>query len=98
MTAARRLDTTRAQLNTPPPTRIPGQLLLDEAIPDGTFGGRHDASPPPRPPLRPWTAQEQYEHRRDLLAALEGWDWTDDYNDTRRTRERQRYHRNHPAA
>lgn len=28
MTAARRLDTTRALLNTPPPTQVPGQTAI----------------------------------------------------------------------
>lgn len=31
MTAARRLDTTRALLDTPPPTQVPGQLTIPAA-------------------------------------------------------------------
>ncbi|MFE0699152.1 hypothetical protein [Streptomyces sp. NPDC058872] len=64
---------------------------LNEATPTGTFGG-------PRPPLRPWTPQEQYEHRRTLLDALNGWDWNDPYNTTRRTRERDRYQNRTPTT
>ncbi|MFE5895864.1 hypothetical protein ACFQ67_00285 [Streptomyces sp. NPDC056488] len=90
MTAARRLHTTRALLDQPPTPAVPGQLHLDEAVPDGTFGGRHTTTPTPRPPLRPWTPQEQYQHRQDLLDALDGWDWHDDYQEARRTRERNR--------
>lgn len=67
MTAARRLDTTRALLNTPPPEQVPGQLLLDphlayEEWPDGTFGGTR--------PVTGWTPEQQAAHRADLEAAL----------------------------
>lgn len=91
MTPAQRLAGARAHLDKPPAAPVPGQLLLDEAIPDGTFGGPHNPTPSPQSPLRPWTPQEQYEHRRALLEALDGWDWHDDYTQARRTRERDRY-------
>jgi hypothetical protein len=101
VTPGRRLATTRALLDQPP-TPVPGQLTLDqarEAVPDGKFGGAQPVPENiPRPPLQPWTPQQQYEHRQALLEALDGWDWHDTYADTRRTRERQRYHRRTPAA
>ncbi|MFD7978862.1 hypothetical protein [Streptomyces sp. NPDC059071] len=101
MITAARLNHTRALLDQPPPPSVPGQLTLAqarEAVPDGTFGDTQPpAEPTPRKP-RPWTAQEQYEHRRALAEALDGWDWHDDYAEARRTRERQRYHNRTPAA
>ncbi|MFF5451843.1 hypothetical protein ACFY40_11460 [Streptomyces sp. NPDC012950] len=64
-----------------------------EAVPDGTFGGRQTSTPAPRPPLRPWTSEEQAQHRQDLRDALDGWDWHSDYQEARRTRERNRTRR-----
>lgn len=56
----------------------PLERLYAEEIPTGTFG---DAPPPtsrPQPNTRPWTAQEQLDHRRALDDALDGWhDQTD---------------------
>ncbi|MBP5883148.1 hypothetical protein QBA57_28720 [Streptomyces scabiei] len=31
---------------------------------------------PPKPSTAPWTPEEQAEHRRELLEALDGWTWT----------------------
>lgn len=53
----------------------PQERLYAEEIPTGTFG---DAQPTPsrtQSPSRPWTPQEQHQHRQALEAALNGWHW-----------------------
>lgn len=55
----------------------PLERLMAEQIPTGTFG---DALPPtsrPQPNTRPWTAQEQLDHRRALDNALNGWEYAE---------------------
>jgi hypothetical protein len=45
------------------------ERLINESIPDGTYG---DAD------RRPWTPAEQLEHRMVLEEAIDGWSWKDD--------------------
>jgi hypothetical protein len=59
------------------------ERLMAELWPTGKFGRAEPVQRPPLPPLlarpperrpiRPWTEEEQAQHRADLLAALEGW-------------------------
>ncbi|MEU2585253.1 hypothetical protein ABZ612_20295 [Streptomyces avermitilis] len=59
------------------------ERLMAELWPTGKFGRAEHVQRPPLPPLperpperrpiRPWTPEEQAQHRADLLAALEGW-------------------------
>ncbi|WP_406000718.1 hypothetical protein [Streptomyces sp. NBC_00829] len=51
----------------------PYERLLAEQIPTGTFGDAPPHTSRPQPHTRPWTAQEQLDHRRALEVALEGW-------------------------
>ncbi|MET9776089.1 hypothetical protein ABZ023_17845 [Streptomyces sp. NPDC006367] len=61
----------------------PYERLMAEEWPTGKFGRaehvpRHPLPPlperpPERRPIRPWTPEEQAQHRADLLAALETW-------------------------
>ncbi|KMS79574.1 hypothetical protein ACH49_12160 [Streptomyces leeuwenhoekii] len=70
------------------------ERLMAEAIPTGTFGGARPASnravaarsaeTVPR-----WTPEEQARHRAELDAALDGWEWDDEYADRRRDRDRE---------
>ncbi|MFD9394986.1 hypothetical protein ACFWBB_30940 [Streptomyces sp. NPDC060000] len=50
--------------------------------------------PPERRPIRPWTPEEQAQHRADLLAALEGWQDKTEAADRRREYSRE-YGRQH---
>ncbi|WP_392838690.1 hypothetical protein [Streptomyces sp. LN500] len=45
------------------------ERLINESIPDGTYG---DVD------RRPWTPAEQLAHRMDLEEAIDGWSWKDD--------------------
>ncbi|MFD0053004.1 hypothetical protein ACFVHR_04670 [Streptomyces sp. NPDC127168] len=45
------------------------ERLMAEALPTGTFGHAQPTSSQPRT-HRPWTAEEQAQHRADLEAAL----------------------------
>lgn len=47
----------------------PYERLLAEAIPTGTFGHAQPTTTRPRT-TRPWTLEEQAQHRADLEAAL----------------------------
>lgn len=58
----------------------PQERLAAEEIPTGTFGHAIPTRPAQRA-VRPgpmWTADEQAQHRADLLAAIDGWVWDDD--------------------
>lgn len=62
------------------------ERLQAEAIPDGTFG---DAQPAPRCTRsgpRPWTPQEQLDHRRALDDALDGWEYAEETRTPHTTR------------
>jgi len=65
----------------------PLERLLLEAIPTGTFGDAQHAPKPPAPHARPWTAQEQLDHRRALDEALDGWHDTTDPRHLRAVRD-----------
>ncbi|MGW0577333.1 hypothetical protein ACWD25_15450 [Streptomyces sp. NPDC002920] len=56
----------------------PLERLLAESIPTGTFGHAPPPPPPEPRPIRPWTPEEQAQHRADLLTALDGWVWDED--------------------
>ncbi|MFJ3037752.1 hypothetical protein [Streptomyces tendae] len=47
----------------------PYERLLAESIPTGTFGHAQPTTAQPRT-TRPWTPEEQAQHRADLEAAL----------------------------
>ncbi|WP_331723409.1 hypothetical protein [Streptomyces atratus] len=47
----------------------PLERLINESIPDGTYG---DVD------RRPWTPAEQLAHRLVLEEAIDGWRWTGD--------------------
>lgn len=49
----------------------PYERLMAEALPTGTFGHAQPTSAQQRAP-RPWTPEEQAQHRADLEAALAG--------------------------
>ncbi|MFJ4887729.1 hypothetical protein [Streptomyces sp. NPDC088731] len=53
----------------------PLERLINESIPDGTYGDV-DRSP--------WTPTEQLAHRLVLEEAIEGWSWKDDPRSHRR--------------
>lgn len=55
----------------------PLERLLLEAIPV-----RPD--PAPKHAGEPWTAEEQAQHRADLAAALDGWEWDREQRRTQR--------------
>jgi hypothetical protein len=54
----------------------PLERLLQEEIP---------VRPEPAPTRSPWTPEQQAQHRTDLLAAIDGWEWD---RDTRRENRR----------
>jgi hypothetical protein len=64
-------------------TQYDDERLMAELWPTGKFGRAEHVqrpplpplpeSPPERRPIRPWTPEEQAQHRADLLDALEGW-------------------------
>lgn len=56
----------------------PLERLLLEAIPTRP-------APAEKPVAEPWTPKEQAQHRADLDAALDGWEWN---RDERRTERR----------
>ncbi|MGA5424555.1 hypothetical protein [Streptomyces lavendulocolor] len=64
----------------------PYERLLAEAIPTGTFGDAQPAPHRPQPTSRPWTAQEQLDHRRALETALDGWEYAEDTRTPHTTR------------
>lgn len=84
----------------------PYERLMAEQWPTGKFGRAEPVQRPPLPPLperpperrpiRPWTPEEQAQHRADLLAALEGWRDTSTAADRRRKSSRE--HTRHTAA
>ncbi|MGW1814207.1 hypothetical protein ACWCQM_11675 [Streptomyces sp. NPDC002125] len=47
----------------------PLQRLINEGIPDGTYGQADHA---------PWTPATQFAHRLVLEEAISGWTWVDD--------------------
>ncbi|MEE1812650.1 hypothetical protein [Streptomyces sp. BE133] len=47
----------------------PLERLINESIPDGTYGDID---------RRPWTPAEQLAHRLVLEEAIDGWHWTGD--------------------
>ncbi|MFJ8146597.1 hypothetical protein ACIQ6R_16220 [Streptomyces sp. NPDC096048] len=49
----------------------PYERLMAEALPTGTFGHAQPTSAQPRT-RRPWTEEEQAQHRAELEAALNG--------------------------
>lgn len=68
------------------------ERLMAEAIP---------TRPPPPPPStqRPWTPEEQAQHRADLMEALDGWHSTDPRDTRKRKQPRQlRLVTDHDAA
>ncbi|MFG3154254.1 hypothetical protein ACGF7W_19670 [Streptomyces sp. NPDC048219] len=64
----------------------PYERLMAEGVPTGTFG----YALPPRPregrPIPGWTPEEQGQHLADLLAALVGWQATDERAERKRGR------------
>jgi hypothetical protein len=58
----------------------PYERLLVESIPT------RPAPATATGPSNPWTPEEQAEHLRVLLAALDGWHWHDDTREQRPTR------------
>jgi hypothetical protein len=72
----------------------PLERLLAEELPTGTFG--HARPPAPdRRLARPWTPEEQAEHRAVLEEALDGWQSDDEHDQRKRaySRDRAREHR-----
>lgn len=54
------------------------ERLMAEELPTGTFGDAQPATSPPQHAPRPWTPQEQHDHRQTLAQALDGWHWDED--------------------
>lgn len=48
---------------------------MSEAIPTGTFGDAQPSQHRAQSGSRPWTTQEQLDHRHALDEALDGWEY-----------------------
>ena len=68
----------------------PLERLLAEEVPTGTFG---HARPPTsaHQQIRPWTPEEQAEHRAILAEALDGWQSDDVHDERKRASARARH-------
>jgi hypothetical protein len=69
----------------------PLERLYAEEIPTGTFGDAQPTTRRSQSHPRPWSATIQAQHRADLIAALDGWEWHDTYTEARRHRDQRRH-------
>lgn len=69
----------------------PLERLLAEEFPTGTFGHARPPAAGTRQ-IRPWTPEEQAEHRAVLDEALDGWRSDDEHDERKRAYSRGRRH------
>lgn len=76
----------------------PYERLLAEELPTGTFGDAQHAPKPSSTAPRPWTPQEQLDHRRTLNEALDGWEYAEETRTPHTTRHLRPVRDTHAAA